>query len=112
MPNYDYYCEDNGRTVQVNHTIDAELRTWGEVCYVAQIALGDTDPMSPVKKLITAPAIVIPTANTKLKEIGFTKLVKRDQGVYENVTALDNEKRYMKAGDPDSIPDIKGKVED
>lgn len=112
MPAYDYFCEDNGRTVEVVHTINATLKTWGEVCYVAQIPLGDTDPMAPVRKIISAPAINIPTSNSDLKSVGFTKLVKRDDGVYENVTALDHEKRYMRAGDPSSIPDFKKKIED
>ena len=112
MPAYDYHCEANGRTVEVTHTIHATLKTWGEVCYVAQIPLGDTDPLAPVKKVISAAAIAIPIANSKLKEFGFTKLVKRDHGVFENVTALDHEQRYFKAGDPSSMPDLKRKIED
>ncbi len=112
MPLYDYLCEANGRKVEVNHPIDATLETWGELCYAAQIPLGDTDPMTPVKKIISAPNLSIPVTKTKLKELGFTKLIKRDQGVYENVTALEHEKRYFKAGDPSSMPDIKKKIED
>ena len=112
MPAYDYFCEANGRTVEVIHTINASLNTWGEVCYVAQIPLGNTDPLSPVRKVLSAAAISIQTSNSELKSVGFTKLVKRDDGVYENVTALDHEKRYMKAGDPSSIPDFKSKIED
>ena len=112
MPAYDYFCETNGRTVEVVHTINASLKTWGEVCYVAQIPLGDTDPLASVRKVISAPAITITTGNSELKSAGFTKLVRRDDGVYENVTALDHEKRYMKAGDPSSIPDFKKKIED
>ncbi len=112
MPFYDYYCEANGRTVEVNHTAQATLKTWGEVCYVAQIPLGETDPMTPVRKVISAPAIAIPVANSKLKELGFTKLIRRDEGVFENVTALDHEKRYFRSDDPTSIPDIRSKVED
>jgi len=112
MPSYDYYCDANGRTVEVNHTLKVSLSTWGEVCYVAQIPLGDTDPMAPVRKIPSVPAISISTGNSKLKELGFTKLVRRDQGVFENVTALENEKRYYRSDDPSSIPDIKRKVED
>ncbi len=112
MPAYDYFCEANGKTIEVVHTIHVTLNTWGELCYVAQIPLGDTDPLAPVRKVISAPAISIPAGNSTLKEKGFTKLVKRDHGVYENVTALDGEKRYMKAGDPASIPDLKRKIED
>ena len=112
MPAYDYFCEANGQTVEVVHTVNASLKTWGEVCYVARIPLGDTDPLAPVRKVISVPAIAITTSDSKLKEVGFTKLVKRDKGVYENVTALDHEKRYMKAGDPTSLPDLKKKITD
>lgn len=112
MPTYDYYCEANGCTVEVTHTMDATLRTWGELCYVARIPLGDTDPMAPVRKRISAPAIAVPIANSTLKEKGFTKLVRRDHGVYENVTALGSEKRYMRSDDPSSVPDFKKKIED
>jgi len=112
MPRYDYFCEANGRTVEATHPISVTLQTWGEICYVAQIPMGNTDPLAPVRKLISAPAVTIPTSNATLKEKGFLKLVKRDQGVYENVTALDHEKRFFKAGDPSSLPDLKKRIED
>ena len=50
--------------------------------------------------------------NAELKNLGLTKLVKRDSGVYENVTATDGEKRYMRHDDPDSLPHIHKKVGD
>lgn len=113
MPVYDYFCEANGRTVEVSHPVDADLRIWGEVCYVAQIPLGDTDPAAPVRRVITrAPAAVVQTFNSEYRNLGFTKLVKRDEGVYENVTAIEGEKRYMRSDDPDSIPHIHRKVGD
>lgn len=113
MPVYEYKCDENGRTVEVQHTMEKTLTTWGELCFVAQISLGETDPMAPVKKVISSPpGVSIPLANTKIKEKGFIKLVKRDDGVYENVTALDHEKRYMETGDKSSLPDIKSRVED
>lgn len=112
MPTYDYFCETNGRTVEAIHPISVTLKTWGEVCYVAQLPLGDTDPLAPVQKVISAPAVSIPTSNATLKEKGFVKLVKRDQGVYENVTAQDHEKRYFKSGDPSSVPDLKSRIKD
>ena len=52
------------------------------------------------------------TFNSELRNVGFTKLVKRDDGVYENVTAIEGEKRYMRSDDPDSIPHIHKKVRD
>ena len=113
MPVYDYFCEENGRTAEVIHPMSVTLTTWGEVCYVAQIPLGDTDPMARVKRVIkSAPGMSVSIFNSELKNAGFTKLVKRDNGVYENVTALDDEKRYMKRGDPESIPHLNKKVED
>ncbi len=66
----------------------------------------------PVKRLISRTFISTPQSNSDLKALGFTKLVKRDTGVYENVTASDNEKRYMIAGQPDTVPSFKGKIED
>ncbi|MCZ6804117.1 MAG: zinc ribbon domain-containing protein [Proteobacteria bacterium] len=112
MPSYDYYCELNGETVEATHSIKASISNWGELCYVTQYPLGETDPLAPVRKLIRPPAIAFPTGNAELKNHGFTKLVKRDDGVYENMTAVDDEKRYMKAGDPSSIPNLKKKIED
>jgi predicted nucleic acid-binding Zn ribbon protein len=112
MPTYDYHCAANGRTVEVYHPMDVVLHTWGEVCYAAQVSIGDTDFEAPVEKVLSAPAISIPISDTTLKEKGFTKLVKRDEGVYENVTRTGDEHRYMKAGDPKSVPDIGRKIRD
>ena len=42
----------------------------------------------------------------ELKNLGFKKLVRRDKGVYENVTATDKESRYFDANDPSSAPHI------
>ncbi len=112
MPCYDYRCPANGVTVEVRHPIAARLRYWMELCYAAQIPLGDTDPMAPVEKVISAPHIAIPTGNATLREKGFTKLVKRDDGVYENVTAIEGESRYVRRGEPDTLPHIHRKVGD
>ncbi len=113
MPLYTYLCEENGRTAEVSHPLDVTLKTWGEVCYAGQIPLGDIDPLSPVRRVIRhAPGIAVPVFNSELKGAGFTKLVRRDKGVYENVTAIDGEKRYMKSGDRSSLPHIHKKIKD
>ena len=112
MPSYDYFCETNGLTIEATHSIKFELTTWGELCYTTQTPLGDTDPLAPVRKVLSPPNISIPIANTRLKERGFTKLVKRDAGVYENVTATGGESRYVKAGDQSSLPHLHKKVSD
>jgi hypothetical protein len=110
MPKYDYLCEANQKIVEVHHDINTKLKTWGEVCFASQTALGDTDILSPVRLVIRPIAINVPTGNSKLKEHGFTKLVKRDDGVYENMTATGNEKRYMVAGDKSSMPHLHKKI--
>ncbi|MGH8596761.1 MAG: zinc ribbon domain-containing protein [Gammaproteobacteria bacterium] len=112
MPIYQYRCDSNGRTVEIKHGINVDLTTWGEVCYAAQITMGDTDFLAPVRRIISAPALALPVGNSALKNMGFTKLVKRESGVYENVTHSDGEARYMRAGDPSSVPRFKDKITD
>jgi hypothetical protein len=113
MPLYEYLCDANGQTVEVVHPMDAVLSIWGEICYVAQIPLGDTDPSAPVRRVLTSPpAGHVRVGNSALKEKGFTKLVRRDQGVYENVTASGDEARYMIAGDASTVPHLNKKIGD
>lgn len=112
MPTYDYFCEENGLTVPVRHGMNVVIRNWGELCFAAQFPMGGTDFEAPVRKCLSAPAIATPAGNAQLKNAGFTKLVKRDNGVYENVTATGSEKRYMKAGDPTSMPHLHKKISD
>ena len=66
----------------------------------------------PVRRLISMPYISTPKSDSDLKNMGFTKLVKRDQGVYENVTRSGSEARYMEAGKSDTLPDLKKKISD
>ena len=113
MPVYEYHCQENGTIVEVNHPMDAKIKTWGELCFAAQIPIDETDPMAPVERIFTrAPGMAVSKFNSELKNMGFTKLEKRDDGVYENVTALDSEKRYMTQGDADSMPQFHKKIED
>lgn len=65
-----------------------------------------------VKRILSKTNISTPKTDSELKNLGFTKLVKRDKGVYENVTATDKESRYFKAGQPDTAPDLKKKIRD
>ena len=66
----------------------------------------------PVKRLVSLAGISSPKTNSELRDLGFTKLVKRDDGVYENVTARNNESRYMEKGKPDTMPDISKIISD
>ncbi len=58
MPTYDYLCESNGVRLEVRHKMDETVATWGDLCRLAGIGTGDTSPQTPVKKLITAAALV------------------------------------------------------
>ena len=107
MPRYDYFCEANGEVVEVSHSINQKLQTWGEVCAGSGHALGAVDGSEPVSRIITsAPMANTPMGNSGLKNLGFTKLVKRDDGVYENVTRSGTEQRYMTSGDKASAPHL------
>lgn len=57
MPKYDYHCDANGRTVEVNHRMSEEITTWGDLCARAGTALDDTPADTPVHKFIT-PSLV------------------------------------------------------
>jgi hypothetical protein len=66
----------------------------------------------PVRKIVSRINISCPKTNGELRDLGFTKLVKRDDGVYENVTVRGNESRYMERGRPETLPDISKTISD
>jgi putative FmdB family regulatory protein len=89
-----------GRVFEVEHPIRDKALTVCPSCG------------KPVKRLISRTFISTPTGVSKLKNMGFTRLEKRDTGVYENVTATGSESRYWHADKPDTMPDIKRKISD
>ena len=66
----------------------------------------------PVQKIVSKINISCPKSNRELRDLGFTKLVKRDDGVYENVTARDGDSRYMERGREETIPDLSKTISD
>lgn len=112
MPVYEYHCAANGQSVQVVHSMNDRVDNWGQLCSRAGLDPGETPFETPVERLLFAPGVCTPAGDTKLKEMGFTKLVKRDTGVYENVTASGGESRYMVAGDNSSMPHLQKKIKD
>jgi putative FmdB family regulatory protein len=66
----------------------------------------------PVKKLISLVGISTPKTNSELRDMGFTKLVRRDDGVYENVTARGGDKKFMIKGRPETLPDLTKTISD
>jgi hypothetical protein len=112
MPVYEYLCPANMTAVEVLHPMTETVETWGRLCELAGIDPGNTPPDTSVEKQLHAPGIATPRGDSDLKSQGFTKLVRRDKGVYENVTRTGEEKRYMKADDPSSLPNIHKKISD
>jgi putative FmdB family regulatory protein len=65
-----------------------------------------------VRKQISRINVSSPKTNGELRDMGFTKLVRRDNGVYENVTARSGDSRYMVRGRPETIPDVAKTISD
>ena len=107
MPIYRYLCPANGEVRDVRHRMTEDLTRWGEVCARIDEPVGETDPEAPVERVIFPVGLSTPKSDSELKSMGFTQLVKRESGVYENVTALEGEKRYVSADDATSMPDFK-----
>jgi hypothetical protein len=112
MPLYEYYCDANGQTLEVTHSMSEDLTTWGQLCALTHKDPGGTPNDAPIERMISRVLVQSPKGNSDLKSMGFTKLVRRDKGVYENVTAQDGEKRYMVADDTSSTPNFTDKITD
>jgi putative FmdB family regulatory protein len=104
MPIYEY--EHDGRSCKLGKVFDFKQ------------SLAD-DPLvncpecgRAVKKIISQISISCPKTDGELRDLGFTKLVRRDDGVYENVTARDGDSRYMERGNPETIPDLGKTISD
>ncbi|NEP08284.1 MAG: zinc ribbon domain-containing protein [Okeania sp. SIO2G4] len=112
MPVYDYFCSTNQQKLEVWHSINENITTWGQLCKLAKCDLGDTPEDTPVKRMISAPRIIVETGISDLKSQGFSKLVKRDQGIYENITATGDESRIVNINDHSTYPNFKQKLGD
>jgi hypothetical protein len=102
-------------TIKPSKWYTASMTKWklGVNCVNLQNAIQGILPEdSPVRRRITAPSVMVPTSNSDYKSMGFSKLVKRDDGVYENVTATDNESKVVKPGDRSTYPDFNKKISD
>ena len=117
-------CRACGRTLVKRRTVpvyEYEHRemacAWGRVFEVSQ-SIQDA-PLEkcphcggPVKRIISVVGVSIPKTNAELKDLGFTKLVRRDDGVYENVTARDGDTRYMERSKPETVPRLSKTISD
>ena len=104
MPTYEYEHDEKGcelgEIFEVQQSINDEKLTHCPKC------------ANPVHRLISKPFIAITRGDSELKSMGFTKLVKRDKGIYENVTATDKESRYFDSKKPETMPNLKKKIKD
>ncbi len=65
-----------------------------------------------IRKLISYTNISTPKTNRELRELGFTKLVKRDDGVYENVTARGTGSKLVIRDKPETLPNFSKTITD
>ena len=65
-----------------------------------------------VRKLISRINISVPKSDRELRDHGFTKLVRRDDGVFENVTARDGDSKVMLRDKPETLPNLKKTISD
>jgi len=66
MPTYEYVCPENGREVSVFHAMSVRIATWGELCDLASIDVGETDQSSPVERQIGTGFALPPRSDKKL----------------------------------------------
>lgn len=93
--------------------MNARVASWGELCDLAGVDPGNTPREAAVHKVFSsAPMINTPMGNAALKNLGFTKLEKRSDGTYENVTRTGTEKRFLDPKDPSSLPHLYKKIRD
>lgn len=104
MPVYEYEHQDDG----------CELGKRFELTQSMYSAQFKTCPVcgQTVRKIISLSSISTPKGNSALNNLGFTKLVRRDNGIYENVTATGKESRIWDASRPETMPDLKSKIGD
>ena len=98
MPIYEYEHIGEGcrfgKRFEIQHSIKEEALQKCPNCKEA------------VKRNISLVGISVSKSNSELRDLGFTKLVRRDDGVYENVTARSGESRYMQRDKPETMPDL------
>ncbi len=58
MPTYDYRCELNGQVLEVRHSMQETLNTWGDLCQRLGMETGTTPADAEVTKLATGGQVV------------------------------------------------------
>jgi len=104
MPIYEYEHLEKpciqGKSFEVKQSINDKVLTQCPTCG------------GYLRKLISCINISTPKTNSELRDLGFTKLVKRDDGVYENVTARNKDSRLVIRNKSETLPDFKKTIRD
>ncbi|MEW6267316.1 MAG: FmdB family zinc ribbon protein [Thermodesulfobacteriota bacterium] len=66
----------------------------------------------PVRRLLQAAYIKKKKTNAELRDLGFTKLVRVDDGIFENVTAREGESRIVDRRNPETFPHLEKIIKD
>ncbi|MDR2946047.1 MAG: zinc ribbon domain-containing protein [Candidatus Adiutrix sp.] len=66
----------------------------------------------PVERMLSASSIRTRKFNCELRDLGFTKLVRVDDGLFENVTRRHGDEKYVDRRRPETFPDLKKTVAD
>ncbi len=89
----------------------------GKVFEVQQSIHDDAATVCPdcegtIHRIISHTNVNTPKGNAELRDLGFSKLVKRDDGIYENVTARKGESKIMERGKSETMPDFSKIIKD
>jgi hypothetical protein len=104
MPSYRYEHEGAGCSIGKAFDVVQSMRdTALETC---------PECGEGVYRVVGRTFVSTPTGDSDLRDKGFAKLVRRDNGVYENVTALDGESKVWEADKPETMPDVKRRISD
>ncbi|MDR1657897.1 MAG: zinc ribbon domain-containing protein [Deltaproteobacteria bacterium] len=66
----------------------------------------------PVDRLLSTPTIKKKLFDCELRDKGFTKLVRVDDGLYENMTRRAGEDKYVDRRRPETLPHLEKTIED
>jgi hypothetical protein len=66
----------------------------------------------PVERLLSAALVKSKPFDCELRDKGFTKLVRVDDGIYENKTRRDGEEKYVDRRRPETLPRFEKTIED
>ena len=88
MPTYEYEHENEGCELGSRFEIRQSIHD-------AALAVCPTCGR-PVRRLISAASVHSVKGNSELRDLGFTKLVRRGDGTYENVTARKGEPKTVR----------------